>query len=194
MTGHGDACGERWVPALARRLAAPRPTWTRDADVAIVGSGVAGLTAALGASRAGKRVVLLTKAELAEGSTCWAQGGVAAALGPSDTPERHLRDTIEAGAGLCDEPAVRALVEEGPEAVLDLARLGASFDRPVPCQTGTGSGLDGRAGYAFTREGGHSLPRIVHAGGDATGREVQRTLQAAVSAADGVEEIGRAHV
>ncbi len=168
------------APPLARRLAAPQPTWIRSADVVVVGSGVAGLTVALGASRGGKRVVLLTKDELGEGSTCWAQGGVAAALAPGDSPRRHLRDTLEAGAGLCDRTAARTLVERGGQAVRRLARYGASFD--------TAAG----GGYTLTREGGHMVPRIVHAGGDATGREVQRTLQAAVREAPGVEVVEHA--
>lgn len=185
---------------VAARLATPEPTWSASTDVAVVGSGVAGLTAALGAFRAGKRVLLLTKGKLGEGSTGWAQGGVAAALAPGDTPERHLRDTLDAGAGLADEDAARALVETGPGAVQRLAELGAAFDRSRETgQPGAAAEFGARCrgprpaagarvgeGYAFTREGGHALPRVLHAGGDATGREVQRTLESALRGAYGV--------
>lgn len=180
---------------VAVRLAAPEPTWSASADVVVVGSGVAGLTAALGAVRAGKRVLVLTKGQLGEGSTGWAQGGIAAALAPGDSPERHLRDTLEAGAGLGDGDAARGLVETGPHAVRRLAELGAAFDRSrdagppnAAAQPGARCGPRPEAGegYAFTREGGHSLPRVLHAGGDATGREVQRTLEAALRGAGGV--------
>ena len=95
------------------RLVAPAPGWTAEADVVVVGSGIAGLTTALKARRAG-RVLLVTKTELDAGSTRWAQGGIAAALGPGDSPTQHLTDTLVAGAGLCDEEAVRVLVTEGP--------------------------------------------------------------------------------
>ncbi|MEX2292105.1 MAG: L-aspartate oxidase [Mycobacteriales bacterium] len=154
---------------VARRLLAPEAGWTTTADVVVVGSGVAGLTAALHATRAGS-VLLVTKVLVGDGSTRWAQGGVAAALGPGDSPEQHLRDTLAAGAGLCHVPAVQVLCEEGPTRLRELITLGAAFDR-------------GNSGeLALTREGGHSRDRIVHAGGDATGVEVQRALVAAVQA------------
>jgi L-aspartate oxidase len=153
---------------LPRRLRADAPGWVRRADVVVVGSGVAGLTAALHARATGARVLLVTKALVDEGSTRWAQGGIAAALDPLDSPDEHLRDTIVAGAGLCDEDAVRVLVTEGPHRVHELAALGAAFD------------LDPAGGLALTREGGHLRDRIVHAGGDATGAEVERALVAAV--------------
>ena len=92
-----------------------------------MGSGVAGLTAALRARRTGT-VLLVTKADLGDGSTKWAQGGIAAAMGPGDTPDQHLHDTLVAGAGLCDEEAVRVLVTEGPGAVGRLIDEGATFD------------------------------------------------------------------
>ncbi len=153
----------------ARRLLAPAPGWTTTADVVVVGSGVAGLTAALHAARAGS-VLLITKVLVDDGSTRWAQGGVAAAIGLDDTPEEHLQDTLEAGVGLCDVDAVRVLCEEGPARLHELIALGAAFDR------------DASGELALTREGGHHRNRIVHAGGDATGAEVQRALVAAVRA------------
>ena len=133
----------------------------------VIGSGIAGLTAAL-RSRSAGRVLVVTKDVVASGSTQWAQGGIAAALDPGDTPEQHLQDTLVAGAGLCDREAVRVLVTEGPDAVRELIALGAEFDR-------TPSGE-----LALTREGGHHRDRIAHAGGDATGAEIERALVTAV--------------
>lgn len=153
------------------RLKAPAPGWAIDADVVVVGSGVAGLTAALRCAAAGHRTVVVTKARLDDGSTRWAQGGIAAALGEGDTPEQHLDDTLVAGAGLCDEAAVRTLVTEGPDAVRRLIETGARFD---PAEDGEG--------IALTREGGHHRSRIAHAGGDATGAEISRALVEAVRA------------
>lgn len=156
--------------SLARRLAAPAPGWTVEADVVVVGSGIAGLTAALRLRQRGARVLLVTKSRLESGSTWWAQGGIAAALDPGDSPEAHLADTLVAGGGLCDEDAVRILVTEGPARVRELGALGARFDR------------DERGEIALTREGGHLADRIVHAGGDATGAEISRALIAALDA------------
>ncbi|MEU0917093.1 L-aspartate oxidase [Streptomyces cyaneofuscatus] len=150
------------------RLTAPAPGWAIDADVVVVGSGVAGLTTALRCAAAGLDTVVVTKARLDDGSTRWAQGGIAAALGEGDTPEQHLDDTLVAGAGLCDEEAVRTLVTEGPDAVRRLITTGATFDT-------TDSG-----DIALTREGGHHRRRIAHAGGDATGAEISRALVEAV--------------
>ncbi|MFE6763860.1 L-aspartate oxidase [Streptomyces sp. NPDC057689] len=150
------------------RLTAPAPGWSIDADVVVVGSGVAGLTTALRCAAAGLATVVVTKARLEAGSTRWAQGGIAAALGEGDTPEQHLDDTLVAGAGLCDEAAVRALVTDGPDAVRRLMETGARFD----------TAEDGSV--ALTREGGHHRRRIIHAGGDATGAEVSRALVEAV--------------
>lgn len=99
---------------LPRRLVAAEPGWTADADVVVIGSGVAGLTTALHARAAGLRVLLVTKAQVDEGSTRWAQGGIAAAMDEDDSPAEHEQDTLVAGAGLCDPEAVRALVTEGP--------------------------------------------------------------------------------
>ena len=95
------------------RLRAPQPGWTAQADVVVIGSGVAGLTTALQIRSHNLSVLLVTKSSVDEGSTKWAQGGIAAALGPGDSPAQHERDTLVAGAGLCDLPAVKVLVKIG---------------------------------------------------------------------------------
>ncbi|WP_410814633.1 L-aspartate oxidase [Micromonospora sp. 067-2] len=156
------------LPALPPLLAAPAPGWVETTDVIVVGSGVAGLTAALHLREAGLHVTVVTKVNIDDGSTRWAQGGIAAVLDPADTPAAHAYDTEVAGVGLCDPAAVRVLVEEGPTRLRELMRVGAEFDRNP----------DGS--LMLTREGGHRADRIVHAGGDATGAEVQRALHAAV--------------
>ncbi|MGH8983222.1 MAG: FAD-dependent oxidoreductase, partial [Acidimicrobiia bacterium] len=128
-------------------------------DLLVLGSGVAGLSAAVRAARAGQSVLVLTKGDLEHSATRYAQGGVAAALfDADDSPELHLSDTLAAGAGLCDADAVRVMVSEGPDRVRDLMVMGAEFDR-----TGDGEA----AALAVAREGGHSVARVVHAGGDA---------------------------
>ena len=157
-------------------MTAPAPAAT-PLDVLVLGSGVAGLSAAvrlaapLGATGAGSgrggglRVGVLTKAELSQSATRWAQGGVAAVLGgDEDSTDLHLADTLAAGAGLCETDAVRVLVDEGPSRVHELIAMGAVFDR----QPG--------GALALAREGGHSTARVVHAGGAATGAEVERAL------------------
>jgi L-aspartate oxidase len=156
------------LPTLPHRLLAPEPGWVETTDVVVVGSGVAGLTAALHLREAGLHVTVVTKVNIDDGSTRWAQGGIAAVLDPYDTPAAHAEDTIIAGVGLCDARAVDVLVNEGPTRVRELMRWGADFDRNA----------DGS--LMLTREGGHHANRIVHAGGDATGAEVQRALHAAV--------------
>jgi L-aspartate oxidase len=161
------------------RLVAPEPGWTTAADVVIVGSGIAGLTAALRLYGQVDRILVVTKDVLNAGSTKWALGGIAAALGPGDTPEQHERDTLVAGAGACDLDAVRILVNEGPDAVRELISWGAVFDQH-----------DGV--LSLTREGGHHRDRIAHAGGDATGAEIQRALIAAVEQAPEIEVIQHA--
>jgi L-aspartate oxidase len=171
------------VPRLPTRLRAAEPGWTAQADVVVVGSGIAGLSTALRARQStGGRVLLVTKTYLDAGSTRWAQGGIAAALGPGDSPQEHLADTLAAGVGLCDEAAVRALVQEGPDRVRELIRTGARFDR-----TDTGE-------VALTREGGHHRDRILHAGGDATGLEIERALIAALHADPAIDVLQHALV
>ena len=170
---------------VPRWLAAPAPGWTTTADVVVVGSGIAGLTAALRLRERGATVLLVTKTLLTEGSTAWAQGGIAAALADDDSPQEHLRDTLVAGVGLCDVAAVTALVHEGPVRVRELVTLGATFDR----------GSDGA--ISLTREGGHHRDRILHAGGDATGKEISRALIAAldrITGDPGIEVIEHALV
>jgi L-aspartate oxidase len=145
------------------------------ADVVIVGSGAAGATAALGGARFGHRTLVITKSQLGAGSTTWAQGGLAAVLDASqDSWSEHVADTLVAGAGLSDPRVVEQLVRRAPDAVEALIDLGATFDRDLS------------GNLALALEGGHHRSRIVHAGGDATGAEVQRTLDSALRAA-GVE-------
>jgi L-aspartate oxidase len=146
-------------------------------DVLVVGSGAAGLTAALGC--APLRVTVLTKATLISGSSAWAQGGVAAAVGKDDTPALHAADTLAAGAGLCDPRAVGLLTGEGPERVKALLELGARFDRNSAGQLSLG------------REAAHSRRRILHAK-DATGSEIVRALGEAVLHAPEVKVLERA--
>jgi L-aspartate oxidase len=140
--------------------------WEAAADLVVVGSGIAGLTAALEAAELGLRVVVVTKDAAEAGATTWAQGGVAVVLGdvPGDSVDMHVADTITAGAGLCDAAAVASILADGPAAVARLRARGATFDR---ARTGA---------LARTREGGHSAFRVVRAGGDATGREIERAL------------------
>ncbi|MGD0998634.1 MAG: L-aspartate oxidase [Thermoleophilia bacterium] len=143
----------------------PRPLLRRQFDVLVLGGGIAGLTAAIAAARRW-RVGLLTKASLNDTTTFLAQGGIAAALGESDSPELHFQDTVDAGAGLCDPEAVRVLVNEGPDRVRELIEICPRFDRK-----------DGE--IVLGREGAHSVRRVLHAGGDATGREVSSALSEA---------------
>ncbi len=146
---------------------APRIDWEAAADLVVIGGGVAGLTAARTASLRGLRVLILSKGGPTDTATQYAQGGIAVVAPHEDSVESHVRDTVEAGAGLCDEAAVRSIVEGGQAAVAALTDLGAVFDLA----------RDGQ--ISRTREGGHSTRRIIHAGGDATGAEVQRALNAA---------------
>lgn len=156
--------------ATTVQLATPRPTWSHDTEVVIVGSGAAGLSAAVRLADAGVPAVVLTRAaDPIETATDWAQGGLAAVWDPSDSTDAHLADTLTAGAGLCRPSAVRTLVDAAPGAVRDLIDLGATFDRDP-------EGTD----YDLHLEGGHGARRILHARGDGSGREVQRTLLTAL--------------
>jgi L-aspartate oxidase len=151
------------------------PVWQQRADVVVIGTGVAGLAAALAAHRAGRDVVVLSKADRKPGVTAthYAQGGIAVVLPDTDdSVDAHVADTLAAGAGLCDPEAVRSIVADGYRAVTELVREGAQFDEAA----------GGR--WALSREGGHSRRRIVHSGGDATGAEVQRVLDHAAAALD----------
>lgn len=142
-------------------------------DVLVIGSGIAGLTAALHASSLGK-VTLVTKSEVTDANTWYAQGGIAGAVGEADSVDLHLADTLVVGQGLCDAEVVRAVVGEAADALAELESLGVRFDRAA-----TGE-------VALAREGGHSLPRVLHSG-DATGAEVQDTLSAVVRRAPGIK-------
>jgi L-aspartate oxidase len=145
------------------------------AQVVVVGAGAAGLYTSLTAARDGARVALVSATPLAESSSWWAQGGLAAAVSAQDSPEQHLRDTIAAGRGAVRESAARVLCDEAPDAVADLTRLGVRFDAD-------------RAGrLALGLEGGHSARRIVHAGGAATGRRLVRQLSALVAEHPGIQ-------
>jgi len=152
----------------------------RDTDFLIVGGGIAGLRAAIALAPAGK-VSVLTKDEPTESNTGYAQGGIAAAVGDEDSAELHAADTIRAGDGLCDRDAVQVLVEEGPVYVRELLEWGARFDR------------DASGRPALGREAAHSVRRVLHAG-DATGREIGRTLWERVSGLASVDTIHHALV
>ena len=139
-------------------------------DVAIVGSGLAGLTVALHLAES-RKVVLISKRELRDGATNWAQGGIAAVLDSKDSTDQHVADTLVAGAGLCDEGATRFIVERGRAAIEWLIAQGVTFT----------SDEHAEMGYHLTREGGHGQRRIIHAA-DATGHAVQMTLEQKVRA------------
>ncbi|WP_083410727.1 L-aspartate oxidase [Mycolicibacterium rutilum] len=163
--GNRPACGSgRWAGH-----------WQQRADVVVIGTGVAGLVAALAAHRRGRKVVVLSKT--GDTATFYAQGGIAVVLPDAlrdagDSVDAHVADTLAAGAGLCDPDAVRSIVSDGYRAVRELVDEGARFD-----ESASGS-------WALTREGGHSRRRIIHAGGDATGAEVQRALNGAATTLD----------
>ncbi|MDT5243161.1 MAG: L-aspartate oxidase [Mycobacterium sp.] len=158
MTRDLSACGGRGY-------------WQQRADVVVIGTGVAGLVSALAAHRCGRKVVVLSK--IGDTATFYAQGGIAVVLPETDdSVDAHVADTLAAGAGLCDPHAVRSIVADGYRAVAELVDDGARFDEAAP----------GR--WALTREGGHSRRRIIHAGGDATGAEVQRALEHAAARLD----------
>jgi L-aspartate oxidase len=152
-----------------------RAAWQESADVVVIGTGVGGLAAALAAHRAGRRVVVLSKAGRKPGGTAthYAQGGIAVVLPDTDdSVDAHVADTLAAGAGLCDSDAVTSIVADGYRAVIELVSEGARFD-----ESSAGS-------WSLSREGGHSRRRILHANGDATGAEVQRALDHAADTLD----------
>jgi L-aspartate oxidase len=150
------------------------------ADIAVVGAGAAGLYAALAAAREGARVVLVSRSPLAQSASYWAQGGIAAAIAAEDSPDRHLADTRTAGRGTTRESAARVLCREAPARVRDLESLGVRFD------------ADRHGALALGLEGGHSVRRVVHAGGSATGRRITRELSAIAAGHDRIEVLEHA--
>src|SRR5881296_1358282 len=148
-------------------------------DFLVLGSGIAGLSFALKVASHGK-VAIITKKNRAESNTNYAQGGIAAVTSKEDSFELHVRDTLEAGAGLCKEEVVRTIIEEGPARVTELIELGMHFsEREIPRSNGARE-LD------LGKEGGHSKRRILHAK-DVTGREIERALLSAIAAKPNVE-------
>ncbi|MHA6513172.1 L-aspartate oxidase [Tessaracoccus sp. Z1128] len=155
----------------ARALPAKPRAWTGRTDVVVVGTGAAGLSALLHLAAAGVDCVAVTRGEVTDSATAWAQGGLAAVWDDGDTLAAHVADTLTAGAGLCDEGVVSDLVASAPGAIRRLIGLGAQFDR------------DPAGGLDLHLEGGHSARRIIHADGDATGAEIERALWASLSGA-----------
>jgi L-aspartate oxidase len=161
-------------------MPAPPPAVSRQTDVAVVGAGAAGLYAALCAAREHASVALVSATPLAQTASYWAQGGLAAALAADDSPALHLRDTELAGRGLVRRSAAEILARDAPECVRDLQALGVRFD------------ADSSGRLALGLEGGHSVRRVVHAGGSATGRRVVRQLSALVAEEPRIEVLERA--
>ena len=156
---YGDHRFERYLSSFDGRRTPVLRT-----DVLVIGAGVAGASAALAAAEQGASVLCLIKGSFSESNTAYARGGLAAVLTDRDSPDLHVQDTLRVGAGLCDPSAVRSIVDAGKDAVSWLEQLGARFDQSA----------DGE--YLLSREGGHSVHRVVHANGDATGREIQRAI------------------
>lgn len=144
-------------------------------DLVVVGGGAAGFWTAIRAAESGGRICLISRKPLSESSSYWAQGGLAAALDPADSPELHAEDTFAAGRGLCRVSAVRCLTEEAPAVVRDLIARGVRFDE------------EPSGAVQLALEGGHSVRRIVHAGGSATGHEITRSLSGMVADHPGIE-------
>jgi L-aspartate oxidase len=167
QTNAGSIVADRCSPEIAER--------TAQVDVIVIGAGVAGLAFAL-SMPVSTRVALLTKGNMGESNTRWAQGGIAAAIGADDTVELHEQDTLYAGAGLSDPESVHELLNDGPEAIDWLLSLGTAFDRD-----------DSTGELELGREAAHSRRRVLHAGGDATGAEIERALVAAVRSRPNVE-------
>jgi L-aspartate oxidase len=153
-----------------------------DPELIVVGAGAGGLYAALCAARDGAPVTLVSATPLAGSSSYWAQGGLAAAVAVEDSPELHLRDTVEAGRGTVRESAARVLAEDAPAAVRDLTQLGVRFD------------ADREGALSLGLEGGHRIRRVVHAGGAATGRRLIRTLSALVAEHPGITVLEESRV
>src|ERR1700722_17844432 len=174
VSGGPGAAGTDVAPVIRAIPALPpvRAQWRRDADVVVVGSGAAGISAALTAAASGLRVLLVTK-DLIGGATPLAQGGLAAAIGPRDSAASHVSDTLTAGAGLCEPDVVASLAAAAPGVIGWLAELGARLDT-----------------RELRLEGGHSHHRIVHSGDDASGAEVHRALLGALLAS-GIEILDR---
>ncbi|HEX3692255.1 MAG TPA: FAD-dependent oxidoreductase [Solirubrobacteraceae bacterium] len=175
MSATSDAAPATRAPT--RPLGSPDDRKRIDVDVCVVGAGAAGLYASLCAAREGARVALLSAMPLAQTASYWAQGGLAAALAADDTPKLHLADSERAGRGAVRHSAAQTLVAEAPACVHDLQQLGFHFD------------ADRRGRLALGLEGGHSVRRIVHAGGSATGRRLLRELSALVVAHERVRVI-----
>ncbi len=150
-------------------------------DVVVLGSGAAGSIAALAAAKRGATVAVVAKDELAVTNTAWAQGGIAAVLGATDSFGAHVEDTLVAGRGLSERSVVQRVVEGGPAAIERLIALGAAFDRSP------------QGGLELSREGGHSHARIVHAQGDATGREIQGALSRALAESPDIDRFAHVH-
>src|SRR5213593_530589 len=147
-------------------------------DFLVLGSGIAGLSFALKVAPHG-RVAIITKKNKAESNTNYAQGGIAAVTSKEDTFEMHVRDTLEAGAGLCKEEVVRTIIQEGPARIAELIQLGMHFsEREVP--------RSGARELDLGKEGGHSKRRILHAK-DITGREIERSLLEAIAAQPNIQ-------
>lgn len=155
-----------WGTAFMVGIGRPRPM-ADSRELVVIGSGIAGLFVALRAREEGLRPLVITKSALTDSATWYAQGGIAAAVGPGDTPRLHLHDTIRAGDGLVDREAAWALTREAPDRIADLVRFGVPFDT-----------VEGR--IALGREAAHSRARILHAGGDATGMKIEEALKARV--------------
>ncbi len=172
MRGRG-----RWFVSgyRSRHVTAPGSEATRSCDVLVVGGGAAGLHVALEAAAEGATVILVSRKPLAESSSFWAQGGLAAALASDDSPERHAADTLAAGRGLCRTSAVEILTREAPDAVEQLRERGVRFD------------TDPEGELSLGLEGGHSARRIVHAGGSETGRAITNRLAELVAAEPAIE-------
>src|SRR5579872_6219297 len=155
-------CSKRSTKIACYHRAFQMASTHSETDFIVVGGGIAGLRAAIGLAEAG-RVLVVTKQEVTESNTQYAQGGIAVALSDDDEVALHLHDTIEAGDGLVNAEAARVLVEEGPQRIQELIDWGTEFDR-------SGTRL------TFAREGAHSRSRVLHAHGDSTGREIGRAL------------------